>query len=162
MILIALGANLPSEAGPPAKTIGAALASLKNRGVEIAAQSCLYQTTAWPDPTDPAFINAVAALRTPLQPTALMGLLHQVETSFGRKRSVPNAPRTLDIDLLDYEGRIAAADPILPHPRLQERAFVLVPLKEIAPAWRHPLSGRTAQELLDFLSNPGMVRKLTL
>ena len=85
-----------------------------------------------------------------------------METAFGRKRSVPNAPRTLDIDLLDYDGRIALTDPILPHPRLPERAFVLVPLRELAPAWRHPQSGRTAQELLDSLSDPGMVRKLTL
>jgi 2-amino-4-hydroxy-6-hydroxymethyldihydropteridine diphosphokinase len=162
MILIALGANLPSQAGPPHATLAAALASLETRHVEIQAASSFYETAAWPDPNDPPFVNAVAAVRTGLQPVALMGLLHKVETDFGRKRSVPNAPRSLDIDLIDYDGRIEAGPPQLPHPRLGGRAFVLVPLRDIAPAWRHPVSGLTVQEMLDSLGDVTAIRKLSL
>ncbi|HEX4329752.1 MAG TPA: 2-amino-4-hydroxy-6-hydroxymethyldihydropteridine diphosphokinase, partial [Burkholderiales bacterium] len=116
MILIALGANLPSQAGPPAATLAAALASLQKRDVEIRAVSPFYRSSAWPDPNDPAFVNAVAQIGTSLQPLALMKLLHDVETDFGRKRSAPNAPRSLDIDLIDYDGRMEVGPPALPHP----------------------------------------------
>jgi len=162
MILIALGANLPSRAGPPDATLAAALASLEKRQVEIRAVSPFYRTAAWPDPSDPPFVNAVAELGTPLQPVALLAILHELETDFGRKRSAPNAPRTLDIDLLDYDGRIEPGPPVLPHPRLESRGFVLVPLCDIAPSWRHPVSGRTARELLAALPDRGEVRKLAL
>jgi 2-amino-4-hydroxy-6-hydroxymethyldihydropteridine diphosphokinase len=162
MILIALGANLPSPAGPPRDTLTAALASLHKRDVEIRAVSSFYRTIAWPDPSQQPFLNAVAALETGLPPAALMGILHDVETAFGRSRSAPNAPRPLDIDLLDYEGRVEAGPPILPHPRLAERDFVLVPLREIAPAWRHPVTGRTAEELLARVGSTGAVEKIEL
>jgi 2-amino-4-hydroxy-6-hydroxymethyldihydropteridine diphosphokinase len=160
MILIALGANLASHAGPPGATLAAALASLQKRNVEIRAVSSFYRTAAWPNRNDPPFINAVAELGTGLQPAALMGILHDVETDFGRRRSAPNAPRPLDIDLIDYEGRVEAGPPILPHPRLAGRNFVLVPLQEIAPGWRHPVSGRTAADLLGSLRDPGGIAKL--
>jgi 2-amino-4-hydroxy-6-hydroxymethyldihydropteridine diphosphokinase len=160
MILIALGANLPSRAGPPDATLMAALADLQKHNVEIRAVSSFYRTQAWPDPADPPFINAVAELKTGLQPVALIGILHQLETDFGRKRSAPNAPRPLDIDLLDYDGRIEAGPPMLPHPRLERRGFVLVPLGEIAPAWRHPVSGKTAGELLYTLGEVGAISRL--
>jgi 2-amino-4-hydroxy-6-hydroxymethyldihydropteridine diphosphokinase len=159
MILIALGANLPSLAGPPAQTLAAALSSLENRNIKIRAVSSFYGTPAWPDPSDPPFINAVAALETGFEPNALMKILHEVETEFGRKRSVPNAPRTLDIDLIDYQGRIIPGDPQLPHPRAASRAFVLVPLREIAPLWRDPVSGQSVDELLAGLPDVAMVRR---
>jgi 2-amino-4-hydroxy-6-hydroxymethyldihydropteridine diphosphokinase len=162
MILVALGANLPSGAGSPDATLAAALASLDKRQVEIRAVSPFYVTPAWPDPADPPFINAVAEVGTRLQPVALMKLLHEVETDFGRKRSAPNAPRTLDIDLIDYEGRIEEGPPQLPHPRLAKRSFVLVPLCDIAPGWRHPVTGQTARELLTALGDVGEVRRLGL
>ncbi len=162
MILIALGANLPSRAGPPNATLAAALTSLEKRDVEIRAVSPFYRTAAWPDPADPPFVNAVAELRTALQPVALMAFVNEVETAFGRKRSAPNAPRSLDIDLIDYDGRVEAGPPALPHPRLEKRGFVLVPLCDIAPVWRHPVSGRTARELLAALADPGDIRKLGL
>src|SRR5581483_3632087 len=105
-IFIALGANIPSVAGPPEMTLKAALAALEARGVKLLAVSPFHQTEAWPDPVDPPFTNAVAGIETQLQPFALLGLLHEVETEFGRKRSAPNAPRTLDLDPLDYQGRV--------------------------------------------------------
>lgn len=147
-ILIALGANIPSVAGPPETTLKAALAALETRGVRILALSRFHQTQAWPDPTDPPFTNAVAEIETQLQPFALLGLLHEVETAFGRKRSSPNAPRSLDLDLLDYRGRIEQGDLKLPHPRMADRRFVLEPLAEIAPLWRHPVTGQSVDALL--------------
>ena len=147
-IFIALGANIPSVAGPPAATLKAALAVLGDRAIQILNVSNFHQTEAWPNPTDPPFTNAVAQIQTELQPIALLGLLHEVETAFGRERSTPNAPRSLDIDLIDYGGRVELGGVELPHPRMAQRRFVLGPLAEIAPGWRHPVSGQTVEALL--------------
>lgn len=160
VILIALGGNLASSAGPPADTLKRALARLEALGVEILSVSSFYETPAWPDAADPPFVNAVAAVKTALQPVELLELLHGVETEFGRMRSVPNAPRTLDIDLLDHDGRVMANDIALPHPRLAARSFVLVPLAEVAPAWRHPVSGQGVGELLAALPDRDAPKKL--
>ena len=90
----------------------------------------------------------MAALATPLQPFALLELLHNIETAYGRVRSRPNAPRTLDLDLLAHGGAVMTGEGLeLPHPRLAERRFVLAPLAEIAPGWRHPVLGETAAVL---------------
>jgi 2-amino-4-hydroxy-6-hydroxymethyldihydropteridine diphosphokinase len=147
-VLISLGANIPSRAGTCAQTFKAALAALTRAGVEILDVSPFYETEAWPYPGDPPFLNAVAAIRTQLQPIALMTLLHGVETDFGRKRSVPNAPRELDLDLLDYAGQIRDGEVTLPHPRVATRRFVLEPLKSVAPDWRHPVTGEPIDALL--------------
>jgi len=147
-ILIALGANIPSEAGAPLLTLKAALAGLEKAGVTVLRLSAFYETKAWPDPTDPPFINAVAVIRTHLQPFALLTLLHDVETAHGRKRSAANAPRTLDIDLIDYQGRVEEGAVRLPHPLAAGRRFVLEPLKDVSPDWRHPVSGKDIDTLL--------------
>ena len=150
-ILIALGANIPSAVGSPQATLKAALAALAKRGVRILAVSSFHQTPASPDPADPTFTNAVARIESDLQPVALLELLHEVETAFGRKRSVPNAPRSLDLDLVDYRGRVEHGAVELPHPRMAGRRFVLEPLAEIAPNWRHPVTGQRVQALLEAL-----------
>jgi 2-amino-4-hydroxy-6-hydroxymethyldihydropteridine diphosphokinase len=148
MILIALGANLPSHAGSPAATLRAALNQLSQNGAVPLKVSPLYTTPAWPDPRDPEFVNAVARLDTQLPPAQLMELLHDVEAVFGRERNARNAPRTLDLDILDYDGRAEQGPPILPHPRIAGRAFVLIPLRDVAPGWRDPVLGKSVDELI--------------
>jgi len=160
VILIALGANLPSAAGPPAATLKDALVRLANRGVKIRALSSFYESPAWPDPADPVFVNAVALVETALQPVELLTLLHGIETDLGRLRSTVNAPRVIDLDLLDYDGRLMSGAVMLPHPRLAQRAFVLVPLAEIAPSWRHPVTGQSVGELLAALPGREACKKL--
>jgi len=160
MILIGLGANLPSPAGPPAATLSGALGRLKQCGIAILSVSSFYQTPAWPDPSEPPFVNAVASVATRLQPAELLALLHDVEAGFGRVRSRANAPRTLDLDLLDYDGRILASEIVLPHHRLAERSFVLMPLAEIAPGWQHPLTRQSAGEMLANLPDRDAPKKL--
>ncbi len=160
MILLGLGANLPSAAGPPAATLQRALARLEALDVKILRVSSFYESPSWPDPSEPAFVNAVAAVQTTLQPVELLALLHGVETDLGRLRSVPNAPRTLDIDLIDHDGAVTQDGLTLPHPRMISRAFVLAPLAEIAPEWRHPITGQGAAELLVALPDAASVKRL--
>ena len=151
MILIALGSNLSSRAGTPAQTLRAALDGLAKNGVVPFAVSQFYRTPAWPDPNDPAYVNAVAAVKTELAPVDLMTRLQVTELAFGRERSARNAPRTLDLDIVDYDGRVEEGPPILPHPRIEGRGFVLIPLRDVAPDWRHPVSGKSVAQLIDAL-----------
>lgn len=150
-ILIGLGANLPGPGGtPPAATVEAALAELgRLPGLALAARSRLWDSAAWPDPTGPRYVNAVALLRGQAEPEALLARLHAIEAEAGRVRGLLNAPRPLDLDLLAVNDLVIERPGIvLPHPRMQDRAFVLGPLAEICPAWRHPVLDRTAAELL--------------
>jgi 2-amino-4-hydroxy-6-hydroxymethyldihydropteridine diphosphokinase len=152
MILVALGANLPSAAGPPLATLEAGLAALQHAGVKVIARSRWYRTAPVPASDQPWFINGVANLATGLDPLALLRLLQTIERQFGRERGIRNAARTLDLDFLDYDGRIVEGrDLILPHPRMHERAFVLFPLAEVAPHWRHPKLGAPIAALISAL-----------
>lgn len=151
MIIVALGANLNSTAGAPLATLQAALVRMEARGINVLAVSRFYATPAWPDPTEPPFVNGIACVRTKLSPTILLQTLHEIEAEFGRVRSRPNAPRTLDLDLIDYNGIVVDDMPVLPHPRLAERAFVLVPLCDVAPDWCHPVTRVSVRTLLERL-----------
>jgi 2-amino-4-hydroxy-6-hydroxymethyldihydropteridine diphosphokinase len=150
MILIGLGANLPSrEHGAPQATLEAALDRLAAEGIAIIARSSWYRTAPVPASDQPWYVNGVAAVATTLEPAALLAVLHRVEAAFGRVRRERNEPRPIDLDLLAYDDRVSRdAPPLLPHPRLHERGFVLRPLAEIAPGWRHPASGATVEALL--------------
>ncbi len=158
MILIAFGSNLSSAAGGPRETVAAAFDEFARRGVRVIGRSGFYRSAAWPNPNDPSFVNAIASVRTGLEPSALLKLLQAVEAQFGRKRGRPNAPRSLDLDIVDYDGRVEEGPPILPHPRLAERLFVLEPLREVAPEWRHPVNGRSVAELIAAAPPPAVER----
>ncbi len=157
MILIALGANLPGPDGRDARTTcqRAAVALDALPGLRLAALSRWFATTPVPPtPGVPDYVNGVA-LVTPLcgapapDPAWLLAALQAIEDRFGRVRPYPNAPRTLDLDIIAMGGlHRVAPDPVLPHPRMQDRAFVLAPLCDIAPHWVHPTLGRSAAALL--------------
>ena len=161
-ILIGLGANLGSRrCGTPQQTLAAALATLAAMGVLVVAGSGWYVSAPLPPSGQPWFVNAVASVRTARGARGLLALMQGVERRFGRVRSVRNAPRTVDLDLLDYQGeQIHSRHLILPHPRLHERRFVLKPLAEIAPSWRHPIFRLTACELLARLGDEQRVKRL--
>jgi 2-amino-4-hydroxy-6-hydroxymethyldihydropteridine diphosphokinase len=144
--LIALGANIAGPFGPPIDSIRHALARIGG----VTACSRLYRSAAWPDPGDPEFVNAVARIETALPPPELLARLHDIEAECGRVRGRANAPRPLDLDIIDYGGLVSepCETPILPHPRLAERAFVLLPLRDVAPGWHHPATGRTIDALI--------------
>ena len=156
MILIGIGSNLPHPpAASPCETVAAAVAALPGIGVYVIAQSSWYASAPVPASHQPWFVNGVAIVAAALDPEALLGRMLALETEFGRTRSAPNAARTLDLDLLDYDSQpIDTPTLILPHPRLHLRRFVLEPLREIAPGWRHPRFDLSAAELLDRLPSP--------
>jgi 2-amino-4-hydroxy-6-hydroxymethyldihydropteridine diphosphokinase len=160
MALIGLGANLASaEFGSPRHTLDAALAEIARAGLSVERRSSWYRSRPVPPSDQPWFVNGVAEIGGEEDPTALMTSLHEIEERFGRRRGEVNAARVLDLDLLDCDGRVSAPGewPALPHPRIAERAFVLVPLVEIAPAWRHPITGALAAEILVALPDRGDV-----
>tara|TARA_R110002110_G_scaffold414147_2_gene643283 strand:+ start:4466 stop:4957 length:492 start_codon:yes stop_codon:yes gene_type:complete len=149
MILIGLGANLPgANEESPRDALATALAALEAAGVTVAGQSGWYTSAPVPASDQPDYVNAVAALETDLAPGPLLTLLHEIESAMGRIRSVRDAARIIDIDLLDYHGKIDAEWPILPHPRMAQRAFVLRPLHDLAPDWCHPVTGEGVAALL--------------
>jgi 2-amino-4-hydroxy-6-hydroxymethyldihydropteridine diphosphokinase len=162
---IALGANLLSPAGPPEATLAAAAERLAALG-PITVRSSLYSTAPVGYANQPRFANAVVALETHLSPQQLLDGLLSIELDFGRDRiaSPPNGPRTLDLDILFYGDMVLSESGLeIPHPRLATRAFVLVPLNEIAPHLRDPRSGKTVAEMLESLPDraaPDAVAKI--
>ena len=153
--LIALGTNLPHHGVGGGALLLQALAALAGRGVAIGARSSLWESPAWPPGSaQPNYFNAVVAADAgALTPEALYQEMRAVETAFGRERRERWEPRTLDLDLLALEGAVGEFGPLsLPHKRLQERAFVLLPLAEVAPFWRHPLLWLTPGEMLAALA----------
>ncbi len=150
-VLIGLGSNLGGRFGSSAAAVSAAVDRLAVDGFKVLARSSLWRSGSWPDPTQPDYINAVAIVETPLGPREILARLHAIERDFGRDRnaSTPvNAARILDLDLIAH-GRAVIDEPglVLPHPRAAERRFVMGPLAEIAPDWRHPVLGETAAAL---------------
>ncbi len=161
MILIALGANLTSVYGEPITVLEDALDIMPAFGITVLRRSSWYRTPAITPYAQPPFVNGVVAVEAALPPRALLDMLHRIEAQFGRVRRIRWGERTLDLDLIDFEGLVIppsgprGADaglgelPLaLPHPGLADRGFVLVPLLEVAPRWRHPLTGEGAQSLI--------------
>ena len=151
-ILIGLGANLPGSAGAPQQTLNAAMMALAHEGIRVIACSGFWASPAWPPSDQPPYVNAVARLETELGAEELLLRLHAIEARFGRVRGERWAARPLDLDLLAH-GRLTMIPAMtgnlaLPHPRMAERAFVLLPLAEVAPGWCHPVLGLTVGDLV--------------
>ena len=151
-IFIGAGANLPHPTyGSPRETLEAAFQALARQGVRILQVSPWYRTAPVPASDQPWYVNAVSEVGTDLTPDKLLAALHEVERAFGRVRTVANGARQIDLDLLDFRGEMAPGGPgraTLPHPRLAERAFVLRPLADLAPQWRHAATGTPIRALL--------------
>lgn len=169
--LIAFGTNLPFQGASPAQVVAQAVAALGEQGLVLTAFSGMFQTPALPVGAGPDYVNAVGviALSVGIDPAWILGKLHAIEADFGRERGQRWAMRTLDLDLLGFgdsvlpdsatqdhwrtlpsemQARQVPDQLILPHPRLQDRAFVLVPLVKVAPDWRHPRTGLTVRQML--------------
>ena len=149
-VLIAYGSNLSSGTGTASQSLRRLVKTLQDRGLIVNKISRLWASQAWPNPSDPPYVNAVFAVETTMNPVELMRFLHEIEADFGRLRDgKKNAPRTLDLDLIAYGRTVLRGEGgvILPHPRAADRAFVMGPLAEILPGWVHPVAQRTAADL---------------
>ncbi|MEM9579316.1 MAG: 2-amino-4-hydroxy-6-hydroxymethyldihydropteridine diphosphokinase [Pseudomonadota bacterium] len=171
--LIALGANVPTEHNFPAQTLADAVAALAATGFAIRAVSRFFRTPCFPAGAGPDYVNAAVAVQSAWSARGILHRLHAIEAEFGRARTQRWGARTLDLDLLaiggavlpdeagyrkwqaldpDLQAKAAPDELILPHPRIQDRGFVLVPLSDIAPNWRHPVLKRTTAQMLSDLA----------
>lgn len=152
--IIGLGSNLPSHFGTPLETLERAVEVLVQCEVLPIKLSRIWKTAPVPfTPDHPWYYNAVAIVETNKSAEALLETMLAIELQFGRVRSVPNAPRVLDLDLIAYDNEIIIDEPeiIVPHPRMAERAFVLLPMADIISEWVHPITGRTLDDLVNNL-----------
>ncbi len=161
MILIGLGSNVEGPWGTPANTIHTALKRLDRPPTRLVRASRLVQSKPMGGMDQPNYVNAVAVIATELSAVKLMQHLHEIELDADRRRSMRWAPRTLDLDILDYNGVVRTGQgtasghrkPLeLPHPGIADRAFVLLPLLDVAPDWKHPVSRKSARQLIDELA----------
>lgn len=162
MILIAFGANLPSRYGSPLQTLQAAIKQLDARSdVHVLSVSDIYLTAPVPVSDQPWYHNGVLSVETDLSPRALLSVLQSVEAEFGRERGERNAARVLDLDILAYNDEILDEEGlVLPHPRMSERAFVLYPLRDVAPLWRHPVSMEGVEAMITTLPADQEIQKV--
>ena len=147
-VVVALGSNLPGSYSSLRKLLDAALKALDEHGLRVVRTSSWWRSKAWPDGAGPDFLNGVTLVETTVSPSEVLSDLLRIERDFGRDRSVSNAPRTLDLDLVAH-GRTVLEEPdlILPHPRAAHRLFVMGPLSEVAARWVHPGELKTAATL---------------
>lgn len=156
MILIALGSNRNGPWGNPQQAVARALRMLNTGGIRLKRASRVLASAPFGITEQPPFVNAVAEVETTLTPQSLMQRLHLIERLGGRRRTLRWGPRTIDLDLIDYHGEVRRKPqrPVLPHPGIAKRIFVLAPIAEISPRWRHPATHQTAAAMLRRL-DPG-------
>ena len=135
-VFLAIGSNL----GDRLRNIELAKIMLSDNRIKILKSSSFYETLSWPNIKNPKFLNVVLEIETNLRPLSLLNLCKKIEKFLGRKKSKKNSPRVCDIDILDYAKRNENNGINLPHPRLHQRNFVLIPLFEISKKWTHPKS----------------------
>ena len=166
---LAFGANQPSHVGDPRATVALAFEALAEGGLTLVSRSAMFRTPAFPAGMGPDYVNAVGVFETQLAAREVLALCHATEARFGRTRDIRWGSRCLDIDLLDHGGAVwpdadtyarwqalpleaqIGATPeqlILPHPRIADRGFVLVPLADAAPEWIHPVTGRSVAQMI--------------
>ncbi len=164
MILIGIGANLPSETyGSPLETCEAAIAALGRReGIRVVRRSRWFESAPVPMSDQPWYVNGACVVETCLDAAALLRQLHKIESEFGRVRGEKNAPRVLDLDLLAYDDLISDSSNgmDIPHPRLHERAFVLLPLLDLVPGWTHPVIHVSLEALIAQLPPEQIIRPI--
>ena len=160
MIIVALGANLPGPYGSPAETIKHAIAEIARQGVRVLYQSPVYLTAPVPISDQPWYHNAVIGISTEKSPHDLLEMLQSIENNLGRVRTERNAPRIIDLDIVAYHDVVQNKDGlILPHPRMDERAFVLYPLRDIARHWHHPVTQKHINHLIEDIPAGQDIRK---
>ena len=156
MILLGIGSNLSSSFGDRFVNINLAISHLEKYGIQVIKKSSFYESLSHPDNENPKFINIVISVKTNLIPVDLMSFLIFIEEKLERKRDKKNDPRTCDIDIIDYNNQISTfyykhLHLILPHKELASRNFVLFPLKEIFPEWKHPKTKEIIDDLIQKL-----------
>ena len=144
MVYIGIGSNL----GDRINNIEKAKYLLKLNGIDILKSSSYYETLSWPDPNKPKFINIVIQSNTKISPKNLLKISHSIEKKLGRSKGPKNSPRTCDIDIISYKNKITSGNIVIPHERMSERNFVLIPLFEIAPDWKHPKTDKSIKKLI--------------
>ena len=157
MIFLGLGSNLPSKYGDRFANINLAIACLDGYGIKVIKKSSFYETPSYPNKENPKFINAIILVETTLPPVDLMSVLIFIEKKLERKRGKKNDPRTCDIDIIDYNSQILNLrynnlELTVPHKELTSRNFILFPLQEISPTWKHPKTKEIVSVLLQKLS----------
>ena len=146
MIYLAFGSNLKSKFGCSRFVINKAYEELKKFGIQIVSKSSFYKSKAYPNPKDPEFVNSVILVNSEIHVTKLLNIILKIEKKFGRLRSLKNAPRTIDIDIIDFHSKNISilnksVNLTIPHDSLESRLFVLRPLAEINPYWKNPRTG---------------------
>ena len=155
VVYIALGSNV----GDRAAMLERAIAAMNSAGIRVSRQSSFYVTEPVDTPGQAWFLNAVVEAETSLLPLQLLHALLRIERELGRRRITPHGPRTIDLDILFYGSSVIRSKELqVPHPRLSERRFVLVPLAQIAPEFRHPVLHKSVTQLLAETPDRGEVR----
>jgi 2-amino-4-hydroxy-6-hydroxymethyldihydropteridine diphosphokinase len=157
MIILSLGSNLDSSFGNRADNLNLSIAFLEGYGIKVEKKSSFYETPSYPDKSLPKYLNAIIIVKTELPIVDLMSVLIHIESKLERVRSFKNDPRTCDIDIIDFNGEVISykykdMDLKVPHKELSNRNFVLIPLNEVVPNWRHPVSKVSVSDLIKKLS----------